>query len=219
MPSETSCKFAYAENACSFVNRSRKSDTPTSEPESKPNSGPQGSHLHRNDDNYHSATGSGQQAMDSPNSSADSSYGGPTGFPSVGRSQEGSGAAIGQTTTYSSRPLASGDPTGSVVDHDSTDPMTYRRPEARSHVVTAARRPSESIGQVTNKLFEPEAGSHTDSPAANSTCEPTNLTANQEPATTSHTDHPAARGTSDAGVTSSDAVEAPTTAWNSHHQS
>lgn len=29
-------------------------------------------------------------------------------------------AAIGQTTTYSSRPLASGDPTGSVIDHQST---------------------------------------------------------------------------------------------------
>lgn len=59
--------------------------------------------------------------------------GGSTGFPPTGRSEEGSGAAIGQTTTYSSRPLASGDPTGSVVDHQSADPMTYRRPEAGSH--------------------------------------------------------------------------------------
>jgi len=69
---------------------------------------------------------------------------GATGFPSTGRSEEGSGATIGQTTTYSSRPLASGDPTGSVIDHQSADPMTYRRPEAGSNTSPnpAARRTS-----------------------------------------------------------------------------
>lgn len=43
--------------------------------------------------------------------------------------QDDGEARIGSTTTYSSRPLASGDPVGSVVDHESKDPMTYRRPE------------------------------------------------------------------------------------------
>lgn len=61
-------------------------------------------------------------------------------------------AAVGETTTYSSRPLSAGDPTGSVVDHQSTgklhllctnvtiisnqffsDPLTYKLPEAGSH--------------------------------------------------------------------------------------
>lgn len=45
------------------------------------------------------------------------------------RLAEGGTAAIGETTTYSSRPLASGDPVGSVVDHESTDPLTYKMPE------------------------------------------------------------------------------------------
>lgn len=59
--------------------------------------------------------------------------GGSTDFPSTARSEDGSGAVVGQTMTYSSRPLATGDPTGSIVDHQSDDPMTYRRPEAGSH--------------------------------------------------------------------------------------
>lgn len=49
---------------------------------------------------------------------------------STGAATDGSGtAAIGQTTTYSSRGLASGDPTSSVIDHESTDPLTYKFPE------------------------------------------------------------------------------------------
>lgn len=45
------------------------------------------------------------------------------------RQAEGGTAAIGETTTYSSQPLATGDPVGSVVDHESTDPLTYKLPE------------------------------------------------------------------------------------------
>jgi hypothetical protein len=38
-------------------------------------------------------------------------------------------AAIGQTSTYSSNYLGSGEPTSSVVDPSSSDPTTYRKPE------------------------------------------------------------------------------------------
>lgn len=65
------------------------------------------------------------------------------GFPAVDQSQDGSGtAAIGQTTTYSSQPLASGDPTGRIVDHSSKDPMTYKMPEV-GHASAAAKGPSD----------------------------------------------------------------------------
>jgi hypothetical protein len=37
--------------------------------------------------------------------------------------------AVGETTTYSSTPLAKGDPTSSVIDTESTDPVTYQKPE------------------------------------------------------------------------------------------
>ena len=46
-----------------------------------------------------------------------------------GATSEQPAAAIGETSTYSSTPLASGDPTGSVVDPESSDPMTYQKPE------------------------------------------------------------------------------------------
>ncbi len=70
---------------------------------------------------------------------------GSAGFSPAEPSEEGSGTAtIGQTTTYSSRPLASGDPVGSIVDHESSDPMTYRLPESRSHTNPAARDANDS---------------------------------------------------------------------------
>lgn len=72
-------------------------------------------------------------------------------------------AAVGQTTTYSSRPLGSGDPTGSIVDHQSTgephsqrtrttiisnsffpDPLTYKIPEAGSHSASGTAPTSSS---------------------------------------------------------------------------
>ena len=50
--------------------------------------------------------------------------------------KSGSGsAAVGQTTTYSSQPLASGNPTGSVIDNKSSDPLTYKKPESGSQLV------------------------------------------------------------------------------------
>jgi hypothetical protein len=39
-------------------------------------------------------------------------------------------AAIGHTSTYSSTPLAKGDPTSSMVDTESSDPTSYQKPEA-----------------------------------------------------------------------------------------
>jgi len=61
-------------------------------------------------------------------------------FPSTLRANDESGtAAIGTTSTYSSQPLASGDPTGSVVDHQSTDPLTYKLPEAGSRTSAATQ--------------------------------------------------------------------------------
>jgi hypothetical protein len=41
----------------------------------------------------------------------------------------GGQAAIGQTSTYSSHPLATGDKTSSVVDPSSSDPTTFKKPE------------------------------------------------------------------------------------------
>lgn len=38
-------------------------------------------------------------------------------------------AAIGQTSTYSSHTLRQGDAVGSVIDHNSADPTTYKMPE------------------------------------------------------------------------------------------
>ncbi len=38
-------------------------------------------------------------------------------------------AAVGETSTYSSHPLAKGDAVGSVVDSQSNDPTTYQMPE------------------------------------------------------------------------------------------
>jgi len=69
---------------------------------------------------------------------------GPQYLPQSGR--DSGTAAIGQTTTYSSRPLASGDPTGSIVDHESADPMTYKLPEAGGHTgsATAAKGTNET---------------------------------------------------------------------------
>ena len=42
-------------------------------------------------------------------------------------------ATIGQTSTYGSHYLGSGEPTSSIVDPNSSDPTTYRKPEA-SHL-------------------------------------------------------------------------------------
>lgn len=54
-----------------------------------------------------------------------------TGTPSTSAATADDGtAAIGQTSTYSSTPLAKGDPTSSVVDPGSSDPTSYRKPEA-----------------------------------------------------------------------------------------
>lgn len=61
----------------------------------------------------------------------------PPALPPVQSSRDGIGsAAIGETTTYSTQPLASGDPIGSVMDHKSTDPMTYKMPEVGRHSTT-----------------------------------------------------------------------------------
>lgn len=40
------------------------------------------------------------------------------------------GTAIGQTSTYSTRHLAKGDPTPSVIDPESSDPTTFKKPES-----------------------------------------------------------------------------------------
>ena len=42
-------------------------------------------------------------------------------------------AAVGNTSIYSTTHLSKGDPTSSVIDPESTDPVTYQKPEATSH--------------------------------------------------------------------------------------
>ncbi len=49
--------------------------------------------------------------------------------PETGGITEQPSAAVGETSTYSSTPLPKGNSTGSVVDPESSDPMTYQKPE------------------------------------------------------------------------------------------
>lgn len=79
-------------------------------------------------------------------------------FPSTLRTEDGSGtAAIGQTTTYSSRPLASGDPTPSVIDHGSRDPLTYKFPE-HGHEGISGGVPAGSAAAAATQAFKNTQG-------------------------------------------------------------
>ncbi len=54
------------------------------------------------------------------------------------RSKDEETAAIGQTSTYSSYPLATGDSTSRVIDRESGDPTTHRQPETMSSPTSRA---------------------------------------------------------------------------------
>ncbi len=54
-----------------------------------------------------------------------------TGMIASARSDDGA-AAIGPTSTYSTTRLTKGDLISSIVDPESTDPMTYQKPETSS---------------------------------------------------------------------------------------
>ena len=55
-------------------------------------------------------------------------------------------AAIGQTSTYSSHTLRHGDAVGSVIDHTSRDPTTYKMPEHTFGQGTSATGEKSSSG-------------------------------------------------------------------------
>ena len=60
-------------------------------------------------------------------------------------------ATIGQTSTYSSHPLTTGDAVGSVVDSSSNDPITYKMPE---HTYgSGAGVPSGAAGAAASLAF------------------------------------------------------------------
>jgi hypothetical protein len=83
-------------------------------------------------------------------------------------------AAIGETSTYSSHPLATGDKTSSVVDPSSSDPTTFKKPETSSTGVgpdaaeiAAQRAYGPSGGHMpgeypTEESFNPYAASSLD---------------------------------------------------------
>lgn len=77
-----------------------------------------------------------------------------TGGPGTGGTEHGTttepssgSAAIGETTTYSSQKLSPGDPISSVIDNQSDDPITYKKPES-----------SRTSGGVTSGAAQAAAG-------------------------------------------------------------
>ena len=64
----------------------------------------------------------------------------------------GGQAAIGQTSTYSSHPLSSGDQTSSVVDPTSSDPNTFKKPETSTTGVS-----SDGAEIAARKAMDPES--------------------------------------------------------------
>jgi hypothetical protein len=74
----------------------------------------------------------------------------------VGTSTDQPGTAIGQTSTYSSTPLAKGDPTSSVIDPESKDPMTYQKPERASYGASGV--PEGSATVAASKAFGKTSG-------------------------------------------------------------
>ena len=71
-------------------------------------------------------------------------------------SQGTSSAAIGQTSTYSTHHLGKGDPVGSVADTQSTDPVSYQRPETAT--IGSAGVPPGSAQTAATRAFENVAG-------------------------------------------------------------
>ena len=125
----------------------------------------------------------------------------PTSNASALRESEGTGqtgqAAVGETSTYSSHPLSTGDKTSSVVDPTSPDTNTFRRPEASSSAGVgpnaaeiAARRAFEpSSGRVPGEFPE-----DTQNPYATSHLDPRVDSAGHAPVSQSHTGRDAALG-------------------------
>ncbi|KPI35379.1 uncharacterized protein AB675_11671 [Cyphellophora attinorum] len=112
---------------------SRNKDTSEATESAGKGSG-QGSHFPGNDDLGSTVTGQ----RDTPGTRDVAAAQGTTGPEAGGDqhvgtvsagSQAPSTAAIGQTSTYSSHRLGKGDPTGSVADPQSTDPISYQKPE------------------------------------------------------------------------------------------
>ena len=71
-------------------------------------------------------------------------------------SQGSSEPPVGQTTTYSTHHLAKGDPTPSVVDPESSDPTSFRKPESTAPAtgsITAAGVPPNAAQVAASKAF------------------------------------------------------------------
>ncbi|ETN46840.1 uncharacterized protein HMPREF1541_01029 [Cyphellophora europaea CBS 101466] len=61
--------------------------------------------------------------------------------------------AIGQTSTYSTHHLSKGDPTPSVVDPQSSDPTSFKKPEASTGAGTGAGVPPNAAQVAASKAF------------------------------------------------------------------
>ncbi|KIV96078.1 hypothetical protein PV10_03658 [Exophiala mesophila] len=73
-------------------------------------------------------------------------------FNSPTTSDNNGSIALGQTSTYSSFSLRKGDPVGSVVDHNSQDPTTYKMPE-HSFGGASSGVPPGSAGTAASLAF------------------------------------------------------------------
>lgn len=81
----------------------------------------------------------------------------PSNMPGTTQENPTSGA-IGETSTYSSTPLARGDPTSSVIYSESTDPMTYQKPE---HLYTGSGDtgvPEGAAAMAASKAYSGTSG-------------------------------------------------------------
>lgn len=134
--------------------------------------------------------------------------------PSALGEDDGTGrATIGETSTYSSHPLSTGDKTSSVIDPTSSDANTFRRPEVPSsagvgpHAAeTAARRAMDPSSEHMPGGY-PEESSN---PYASSSLDPRVDSAGHAPVMQSHTGRDAALGAG-AGAAGIGAYEATKT--------
>ena len=153
-----------------------KSDTPSSDSGRSGAFGGQGSHFRKDDDqgiNPTTVAGTSPQTTATSDITNARGTAGPeaggsghvstasaisTGHSGMDSARDGSSsAAIGQTTTYSSTPLASGDPTGSVIDHGSRDPLTYKKPESgvpSGSAAAAASQAWHSHGKARSTILD-----------------------------------------------------------------
>lgn len=72
-------------------------------------------------------------------------------------SQGGSDPPAGQTTTYSTHHLTKGDPTPSVIDPESSDPTTFKKPEATAPATGSAGVPPNAAQVAASKAFSGSA--------------------------------------------------------------